>query len=323
MKRTNLIIYVFCMIGVIVWLIASNHLILTLSGTEQLQMINSDIKTDGNAEVLGGLSTFDIVPNDLLERIYVSGWAFSKTTEDNSHRKTFLVFKNKSACYKYEFKIPEGIDSITYNSVIYRGPAIAAALNIPIPNPEIGFVGEFSTLGMKDGIYELYIICHENESTYGAKSLDTWIQKRGHDVETIDATSLRIIPAESERHITEATPGVTTIDLIQVKGDAIFITGWAFVEEMDCQNQTVYVEVAETGGEYCHYACFKQHMRQDVGEAFDNEFYNRSGFDAYIPIPKTEEWTVRILIENDERIWGGIQYTVSKDQDGYVFVRNS
>jgi len=317
-----LILYGMVMLCVAAWLLFSSKIILTLSGMEQVKSCEHELAGWGTDEVYCSIDYFYIA-NDLYESVGVTGWAFAATTEENEDRKTYFIFQGDSNSYQYEVKIPEDRGVQFYQQVIYRGPTLTALLGVDNSNPKLGFAGDFSTIGMKDGIYEFYIACWENEEVHGIKSTDIWIKKEGSKIEQIDASTQKIKQIE-EKIATEEEACTSIIDVIRAKGESLAVIGWAFVPEMDAGTQKVYLEVRDKGGERSYYACDTQYMREDVGTAFGDVRYNKSGFDIYIPVPETEDaWQARILVENGEKIWASNPYTVSKSSEGYKIAANS
>jgi len=314
-----LIIYAAAMLCVAIWLGFSNQIVLAFSGIESVEKCERELTSWGTATLYGSIGDFYIA-NDLHESITVSGWAFAATTEENVDRKTYLIFQGDSASYQYEIKIPEGKDTLFYDMFIYRGPAITALLGLDNPNPALGFAGEFSTLGMADGEYELYLACWETETTSGVKGTGIHIRKMGATVERIDKAPEETVKLISEeKTVTQDERCASCLDLAQAQGDTVKISGWAFVKGLDSTKQVLYLECLNENGQNQCYGT-SQYDRPGFVELFDDANCGYAGFDACLPLAAINEdgQRVRILLENEGEIWSSITYTISKSDEGFM-----
>lgn len=237
----------------------------------------------------------------LLEKISFKGWAFCETSAMNNQKKISLVFVSDNNVYEFT-------DKVSNRYELYK----AFNGSKKIQGTKHGFVWEFSTIPMRNGIYELYIYCRENDQNYGFVKTDklykkdvngfkeyTWISSKIKKSLTTDATIQNVN---------------SSIDKFEVmEDDSINIIGWAFLNEKDCLNQKVYLEITDSGGITVTYNT-KLMERRDVGDVFKSSKYNQSGFSALIPSGDLEkgEATIRIYIENNGTIYGpSIDYNLT------------
>jgi hypothetical protein len=175
-----------------------------------------------------------------------------------------------------------------------------------------GFEGEFSTITMKNGIYKLYIYDWENEKNYGVVDTGRLYEKDANGMKEFIWTSSEV-DLDSQNAIQQ---GLTSyIDIFEVQeADLLNITGWAFVNELDCENQKVYLEIVGKNGSVIYDTTWVR--RVDVGDVYNNRRYDQSGFQALIPTAGLEagKMTIRVYVENDGAIYGGEQtYEYSLD----------
>jgi hypothetical protein len=230
------------------------------------------------------------VSGGLEGNIYFKGWAFCETGEENDSKKIGLIFVSDNISYIYNLKAVGRADL-----------KVAFSTSKEIKGIMHGFAGEFSTIIMKNGIYKLYIYDWENENNYGIVDTGKLYKKDAIGIEEFTWTSSEIdldLRSSVQRGL------ASNIEIFNnLHGDLLNVEGWAFVNEMDCKNQKVYIEIIGKSGSktYDTISC----TRYDVRTAYQNEMYEQSGFKAQIPIAGSDngEITINIYIENDGTIY--------------------
>ena len=99
----------------------------------------------------------------------LTGWGFCETKEDNANREFFVIFANDKNIYSLEI----GKD---YQET--RMDVKNAYATLFIPSADVGFDRVLvSTIGMKNGIYDMYFYCKENETNSGIINTGVQLEK--------------------------------------------------------------------------------------------------------------------------------------------------
>ena len=106
------------------------------------------------------------INQELLTMIYVTGWAFIENDTESPEKEVFLVFANDQN--QYEIKM----------DLFNRGDLKIALPDLQVPSDRVGFRQSFSTLGMKNGIYRLYMVVNESPTLVGV--IDTGMDYKVH-----------------------------------------------------------------------------------------------------------------------------------------------
>jgi len=292
MRKHIKILYITFILLFIFYLINATSIIVHIFGNEQKIYKDTNIpfaKKDTVYFTIDRINIFD----EILENISFYGWAFCETKQANLDKDVWILLKSEKYCYYVKASIMEREDvyDVFYNSKTIFGK-------------NHGFICEFSSLAMKNGIYKLYIYCKENEENYG--SVDTGLMFK-KDSQGINKYSWQSSP----RDVSETTSDGNIESYIDssffTDEGYLEISGWAFVEGLDATNQSVYVRLKYDDGTKMTYDTLSI-SRPDVGTAFNNELYNNSGFRAKIPADKVQDENVKIeiLISN-----GGYIYIAS------------
>lgn len=92
---------------------------------------------------------------DILFTVEFTGYAFIPTTQESTNKAIKLVFLSEKNVYETDTKVLERFelrDLFKKKEILGRNH---------------GFITRFSPLKMKNGIYNLFIYCYENEETVG------------------------------------------------------------------------------------------------------------------------------------------------------------
>lgn len=111
------------------------------------------------------------ISHEMLTIIYVNGWAFIENDTESLEKEIFLVFANDAN--QYEVKMD-----------LYNREDIKKKLpDLQVPLDRTGFRQNFSTLGMKNGIYRLYVVVNESPTLVGVidTGMDYKVRFRGFE----------------------------------------------------------------------------------------------------------------------------------------------
>lgn len=308
-------LYVLGMICLIVWLIFSTSIVATIANRGQVKTADLgnilDTYCSDNRVYYSMISGVDYITytGGILESIIFNGWAFCETREDNSNRWISFVLHNAQEGNCYEIT-PDVIERYDVPSNL---PSIMGRTEMDIPSANVGFSGEFSMLGIKNGVYDLYIICCENDKNYGL--VDTWYQldKQGADVE-VHPYNAQIVDQRFEINREERPKG--ELQGASIRDGKIDLYGWSCIEGKTCNTQAVYVEFTGSENQSSQYTA-KSALRKDIVDKLNSDQYMRSGWGAQIATDELADgtYTVRILIANDGEVWSTQPYIITKEAD--------
>lgn len=232
--------------------------------------------------------------DDLLGKIDILGWAFGETEKDNSEKEIWLIFKEDGRDYLYKYKA----NFIYYRPDVYN----AYRENTRVRGVYHGLKCSLSTVSMKNGIYNLYVYCKENNENYGV--IDTGIKIKKDAGKIYKYTWNSAPQSVIETQATEKN-NRSTIDSVSITDEGCLkIVGWAFIDGLETADQSVYVRLLSEDGTTATYNT-QSVSRPDVGKAYKNDIYNESGFKAVIPIDMLPAGDIKIeiLVENDGNIY--------------------
>lgn len=223
---------------------------------------------------------------DILESIELTGWAFCRTSSDNSNKNISLLLVSSSDVYYTTISPINRIDlAISLNESYGDVYGANHLLSYPI-----------STLSVPPGVYDVYLYVWENESNYG---LINTKQKYVKDHKRFYQYMPQIISSVDSVESPDIKCSLNT------KSDEVSVKfwGWAIQEETDAQTQDVILEFFTESGEKITYETTKQ-PRYDVGLSFHNDLYNLSGFELTLPFSELPNniHEIRVVLIGDKNL---------------------
>jgi len=302
-KKKIFLIYIGMMAVFVLWLICSNSVIVSISGAAKLKEVEFE-KSLFKDDIYYAIDTIEILHN-FPECLDISGFAFAETEVDNSNKSVSIFLKGKDICYQAECNL------FPKNSIHKRFP------HNHILGRTVGFMADISTLGMKDGVYDLYVYCKENEENYGIANADYGASNVGLRIEK-RGTTLSYYPWEAEQRSELLIPSqgetaVGAVDSASVEDDRLSVWGWAFAEGQDCAAQTVYLELTDEQGEVRQYTT-KSAFRDGVVAEYKSTLYRNSGYRTSISLEDIADgtYTMRAILENGGKVWASQSYSLTK-----------
>ena len=210
------ILYFAAMAAIVVFLLFMNNIIAFIIGDIRSVEFN-DYKT--TTTVYTGFETSNVY-GSLDEAVVVRGWVFADAPSSQNRQVRILL---KSDCNTYE----------VIGTSYYRYDDIAQAFQdiLTVPGENNGFTVEFSTIGVKNGEYDMYIHLQEDIGYEGVAPLGQKFIKRGKDV-IIEKGYVVYTP-----HPVDSMPALSAenvhsrIETIQITEEsALTLSGWAFCE---------------------------------------------------------------------------------------------
>lgn len=92
---------------------------------------------------------------DIFYSVELSGYAFIKTGQESANKTINLVFISEDNSYEVSTEVLERF----FLRDLFQEKGIVGINH--------GFITKFSPINMKNGVYQLYIYCYENEDTQG------------------------------------------------------------------------------------------------------------------------------------------------------------
>jgi len=165
---------------------------------------------------------------------------------------------------------------------------------------------------VKNGVYKIYLYCKENAENYGLVDINQMIKKDGRGISIYNWHSTAQNGIESNK----VGYAKCSIDSGFIDDNKYLqIKGWTFVEGQRTAEQAVFVRLNYENGKSVTYNT-QSYYRYDVGTAFKNIIYDKSGFTAIIPKDELQDGNIQIdvLVKNGDSI-----YLAEKK---YVYVYN-
>ena len=234
------------------------------------------------------------------------GWAFCETESDNSNKEISIILLNDKRTYVYKVSPTKRVDVVR----AYRKDR-------KIKGKHHGISTTVSTVGVKNGIYKVYIFCKENEKNYGLVYTGKMIKKdsRGINPYVWVSSKCKISEAQVEKNIKYKIDSISSTN-----DDNMRINGWSFIEGVDTDNQLVYVRLTYENGETAIYNT-EGYLREDVGRAYKSNLYNNSGFKAVIPTSEIGEGDIKIevLVEKNGIVYLSPKSNSYLSEDGVKY----
>lgn len=168
-RKNKYYILVIFLLTFVLWMVFATDIIVKLNGADLVKKCSlSDFLQKDDV-----IFAVDIIAEngDMLETVSIQGWSFVETDTDNTNRETRLVFENEKNAYEVLVKTE---DMCTRTDVLN----VFSDKKFGI-NKSVAFIYEFSTLQMKNGIYNIYIYVWENEENYGIADTGIQVKKDG------------------------------------------------------------------------------------------------------------------------------------------------
>lgn len=222
------------------------------------------------------------VTDSLLKEIEITGWSFVESNTNNEDKEVFLIFLSDKNTYQVRL------------SVYDRGDLPAAFPELMVPKRNSGFMGSFSPLAMKNGLYRLYISNKESQDFYGiADTGKDYLVRNGVLNEASGSDELKVIDPDQQSGLSIQS----SIDSCVVLDDILKVNGWAFVEGTE-EAVAPLIKIKMSDGVEQFFTT-SSIDRPDVAKYFGKTELAASGFRASIPMDEigTDEFTIWIFFE--------------------------
>ncbi|MDF3003982.1 MAG: hypothetical protein K0S22_454 [Oscillospiraceae bacterium] len=243
----------------------------------------------------------------LKEEIDMYGWAFCETTADNSDKAIQLILRSQDRCYLVHTQLEDRSDVAKEYKKSYD---IRGNLH--------GYAADFSSVGVRSGVYDLYLYCRENEENYGLVHTGKQFVKKGTQLTMRDWIAVPLAAAPGT--VTgQGTPNY--LDMAAIENNTLVLKGWILAEGQDCSAQTVYIHLQGDGIDT--YYSTQSVPRPDVAKGHGNPLYNMSGFNTAIAVDELPQGDLNVTLytQINGQLWQGASYTLARDGNTVVINR--
>lgn len=285
-NRKKAYYYIFCSLFFMI-LLFSNKIIASLNNNN-VKVSKTDFRSYKKDMVYYSIEIS--IDNDLFDSFFINGWSFCETSIDNSQKEVWVLLVNDKETYTHKMNISNRSDVRNAFNNEYK-----------IQGVNHGVIGTVSTIGMKNGTYNIYIYCKENTENYGLADINQMIKKDGRGISIYNWHSTAQNGIESNK----VGYAKCSIDSGFIDDNKYLqIKGWTFAEGQSTAEQTVFVRLNYENGKSVTYNT-QSHFRFDVGTVFNNSLYDKSGFTAIIPKDELQDGNIQIdvLVKNGENIY--------------------
>lgn len=224
--------------------------------------------------------------NNLAKEVYLHGWSFIETDYDAGNREVYVILNNPENNDTYKIKMPLSYSEIEKYFKNYK-----------LANKDMNYRirGSFSTLGIKNGDYKVYIYNWENEHNYGIADTGRMV-KVNNKPET--EKNIRNLVAGNEAVFDkyEITDDIEYyIGVITQYRTVTYISGYAFLRSKN-KIGNVYIGLTDKNGNERFYETYSV-ARLDVGLIYD--VYN-AGFRTYIQTNNFSDYKISSIVLETE-----------------------
>lgn len=206
--------------------------------------------------------------DNIVPTVEMDGWAFIETNQDNPHKYVKLLFVSDKVSYEV-------------NTVLHLRPLQKFFKDKNVPIERNGFSTEFSPLTMKNGDYTLFINVFENIENSGFLNTGRVFQKSFRSFRELEPGRIMEINKFSNSAVN--TSITSNVDWSKIVNQKLEVYGWAFLENVESSENQIYLELKTSDGGISYYST-KKVFREGVGNTFNDNRYNYSGFYTLIPL---------------------------------------
>ena len=271
-KNYNIILIVI----VFVYLLSANKLILIITGKQYDVTEVTELPEINNERIYYDFDN-KYALDTLTEDYFIQGWAFCESGslgEPDSLRVSYENLDKKITLYlvsdKHMYKIEtDPISRLDIWQVFEESKNIHGMYH--------GYNAQFSTLAIKDGIYDLYILSEENEVDKSFNACAVSFEKLG---------------TKFNRRMNTPVKNITNMKSIEMEfyldgagldSDILSLYGWGLSQMLDMQIATTYIQATTSEGECNIFRVYNQY-RDDIVGAYNNQSYKMVGYHCPIPL---------------------------------------
>lgn len=285
-----------------VYLISINHIISLISPDKALRKENISnlfVSTDYVRAGIDGL----VEQGNTLEEISITGWAFAENNSKvDDNKKVYVLLKGTDNTY------------ISSSAKLFDRSDIYSLFceNISMAGNKNGFTINISTYNLKDGYYDVYIYCDENDTSKGLYKTSSVLEKKGKRIQAVNSSTITHL---DESVIKSSDTVSFGFDSISISNGMLQITGWALDHSTANENTEYYIQISYENQTSTYTT--NTFSRYDVNTQ-NNIENNEVGFYCSIPlIDLPSEIDIQVIIKENNK------YVLSTKAQSYRIINNN
>jgi hypothetical protein len=246
----------------------------------------SDYKKD---DVLLYISSCTSLGN-VFDEISIVGAAFCESEFAVTDKKISIFFINEHQAYLYDTEL-------------------APRPDLPGPGSYNGFGATFTTTTMKDGIYDMYIYCKENDINYGIRYFNR-AKKSSMGISFLgNKAVIRTDIVAPSNELLDCT-----VDHILLQSDSLSLYGWSIVPNVNNDTCEMFVSLNSASGKSVVFDAIEEE-RPDVVTALGNDYYLNSGFTSTINLSNLSPDIISLSIikKIGDKLYDSMQFDIVKE----------
>lgn len=295
MKKRSVIL-IAVLIIFLIYLLFANQLVLYATGKQHDVIKVNELPEINDRPIFYDFdNTYSL--DNLTEEYFIQGWVFCESESmgipyegsvsfENLDKKVTLYLISDNNVYKIETKKISRLD-------------IWEVFNVSknIHGMYHGYNARFSTIGIKDGIYDLYILTEENEHDKAFNICNASFEKKGtrfYKRSNEPVTGIENI---------EKTDMEFYLDGVYADSGALMLVGWGLSPKLEMKNALKYIQVTNADGDTHIFRSYDQY-RGDIVEAYNNN-YAMVGYSCQIPLEYLTDGTniIRLIIFDNNKYY--------------------
>lgn len=252
--KTWLIITIF----VLVYLLFANQLIALFFVDVSMPEYVSEPHLPISSDTYSGIDSISLT-SSFTQEVNIKGWAVSNNGENNDERYVEVFLFSGKKWYR--------VRALT----VLRLDLQNTLTKINIMGRYNGFMVDFSMLNMDNGIYDIYMYVHENDTAFGLSATGRKIIKTS---ETIEEYKTGLVNNFDDMQSNEGIE--YALDDFFENGTEYRLDGWGLIHGIPSDKVDSYLEFVNENGEKFTFSAFTT-SRYDISGGFGAD-YLESGF---------------------------------------------
>lgn len=234
---------------------------------------------------------FTMAYNNLTQDFACNGWAFCDSNKAGQKRIDLILRGEENS-----YMIP---------TTLISRPIQEYFPSYNIVSSNNGFGAVFSTLKLKNGIYEIMIYVYEADGYAGLARGGMKLVKDNQGIRTHVPGK---VANKSKVGIVDDIVSSVAMDYDEKTQSTLF-RGWIYQKDKPSQFQNVYLEFVDEGKNKITYETIA-YARPDTAEYLQNEMYFYCGFEVIVPKDDLSggNWSFKPIIERDGKLYSGPDY---------------
>lgn len=299
--------FLISFLGIIIYLFCANFIVSLVFQEKVMKTIKFEELEITTDYVRAGVDSL-IEMGTMLEEISISGWAFSQNeAKEDSNKKIYVVLKNDNNTY-----ISAASDLFVRSDIYDRfGDEVSMA------GDNNGFTIDIASYNLKDGLYDVYVYCVENEESKGLFKTKYVLEKKGTQIQAVNTCQI----SQINDRVEVSNTVLYGFDNVSISNGEVHVKGWAINTESVNDNNEYYLLLKFADKEL--FISTNSFSRYDVNNLYNIET-NEIGFECDIAladilsdIGQIDEIQMNVLIKQEE------DYLLAENGQTYEIIDNN